>query len=97
MEVKDLKKQYEVKRIDKTLGEEYLVWNVKQSYKRYHDNLEDAKYTVEHDKKLWKKNKPLTLPNGIGVTTDSDLHTHDFEWVIRWRWISKWETLKEVD
>lgn len=94
MQVKDLRKQYEVKRIDETLGEEYLVWNAKNSGRKYHDSLEDAEYTLEHDKKIWCRNRPTILGNGIAVEVESDLHTHKFTWIIKWRWVSKWEILK---
>ena len=93
MQVKDLKKQYEVKRIDETLEEEYLVWNAKESYRMYHDTLEEARYTLEHDQKIWNKNAPIVV-NGIGIEIeDNPLKSHKFKWIIKWRWVSKWETI----
>ena len=94
MQVKDLKKQYEVKRIDETEGKEYLVWNAKTPYRRYHDNLEDAKYTMAHDKKIWSKNKSVILANGIGIETEH-IYNHTYSWTRRWRWVSKWEEIEE--
>jgi len=92
MKMKDLKKQYEVKRIDETENKEYLVWNAKDGSRRYHDTLEDAYYTLGHDQNIWKRNKPIVV-NGMGIETESDLHNHKFRWIIRWRWVSKWEEI----